>query len=244
MGQLCPPATTTTTTTTTTSTSTTTTATTTTTTTTTTTSKPTATKTLDDHTEKILFTFAHEASNNQWEIVPSNNHNDDSENSLLRGLLPVPPSRSKPNLELRNTNISFKALNHRCGLRYKKLRNKFYCKNNIKTIFANSEIASVGISTTTTVRPPRYNLKRKSYQKEVAVRANVFKHKRSSQPSRWPWQVGIWRNDMLVCGGVIISRDYVLTAAHCKNAWEIPNEFVMTAGSTKRSFNEEWAHFQ
>ena len=72
----------------------------------------------------------------------------------------------------------------------------------------------------------------------------MFQRKRSSQPSRWPWQVGIWRNDMLVCGGAIISRDFVITAAHCKNAWDLPNEFKMTAGSSKRNFHEEKTHLR
>ena len=32
---------------------------------------------------------------------------------------------------------------------------------------------------------------------------------------RWPWQVGILLNDALTCGGSVISRHHILTAAHC-----------------------------
>ena len=37
-----------------------------------------------------------------------------------------------------------------------------------------------------------------------------------SSPGSWPWVVAIYANGKKVCTGSIISRNYVLTAAHCK----------------------------
>lgn len=131
MGQMCPPTTTT-------STTTISTTTTTSTTSTTTTTTTTSTTTLDEHTDKIQFTVppatirvGDEISNGKWEIVRSIDQNagDMGNGFTLRGLLPVPPSSPTQKLKLRNTRRSFKSLNHQCGLRYKKLRNKFRHRN-------------------------------------------------------------------------------------------------------------------
>jgi len=42
---------------------------------------------------------------------------------------------------------------------------------------------------------------------------------RAASANEWPWQVQIRRNGAHLCGGMIVSRDWVLTAAHC--VWDL-----------------------
>lgn len=36
-----------------------------------------------------------------------------------------------------------------------------------------------------------------------------------ADPHKWPWQILIKRSGRFICGGALISADWVLTAAHC-----------------------------
>ncbi|XP_040062591.1 tryptase gamma-like [Ixodes scapularis] len=52
---------------------------------------------------------------------------------------------------------------------------------------------------------------------------------------QWPWMVGIYNSsDMMVCGGTIINRQYVLTAAHCFGNQDLRG-FSVRLGTTLRT---------
>lgn len=36
-----------------------------------------------------------------------------------------------------------------------------------------------------------------------------------SQPTDWPWMVAIYRDGMFHCGGIVLTQDWVISAAHC-----------------------------
>ncbi|XP_030025581.2 serine protease nudel [Manduca sexta] len=38
---------------------------------------------------------------------------------------------------------------------------------------------------------------------------------RPSEPAAWPWMVAIYRNGMFHCGGVVLTQNWVMSAAHC-----------------------------
>lgn len=51
-------------------------------------------------------------------------------------------------------------------------------------------------------------------KKEIVGNSRVVGGK-PSQPTSWPWVVAIYRNGAFHCGGVLMSENWIITAAHC-----------------------------
>uniref|UniRef100_A0A0K8RDY5 Putative serine protease n=1 Tax=Ixodes ricinus TaxID=34613 RepID=A0A0K8RDY5_IXORI len=57
-----------------------------------------------------------------------------------------------------------------------------------------------------------------------------------AHPGHWPWVVGLYTaNDTFYCGGVLISSQYVLTAAHCFKDKNTTGFLSVRLGSTNRT---------
>ncbi|KAK3753043.1 hypothetical protein QZH41_008769, partial [Actinostola sp. cb2023] len=50
----------------------------------------------------------------------------------------------------------------------------------------------------------------------------------------WPWQISLYRSGRFICGGSIIKRDWILTAAHCVQPKPFANLYTVIVGGHNR----------
>ena len=48
--------------------------------------------------------------------------------------------------------------------------------------------------------------------------------------SRWPWQVALIANGEQVCGGSLVTPDWIVTAAHCVHKTPDPSAYTVVVG--------------
>ncbi|KAK3755006.1 hypothetical protein QZH41_001976 [Actinostola sp. cb2023] len=58
-----------------------------------------------------------------------------------------------------------------------------------------------------------------------------------AKPGAWPWQIGLHRNGRFICGGSLIKKDWIVTAAHCVTQSN-PALYTIRLGDHNRNVNE------
>jgi len=60
-------------------------------------------------------------------------------------------------------------------------------------------------------------------------------------PKDWNWQIQLNSNGRFICGGSLVTRRFVITAAHCVSATATPTTYSVVLGHHSRSIPESWA---
>ncbi|XP_022784073.1 chymotrypsinogen B-like [Stylophora pistillata] len=59
-----------------------------------------------------------------------------------------------------------------------------------------------------------------------------------AKPGAWPWQIALQRYNRFICGGSLISANWVVTAAHCVAGSSNPANYRIVVGDHNRNANE------
>ena len=52
----------------------------------------------------------------------------------------------------------------------------------------------------------------------------------NASPHAWPWQISLRVNGRHICGGSLIDKDWVVTAAHCVDRNPRPSGYTVVVG--------------